>query len=297
MLGEMRELLRSDVPELAAASRWLRRAVSRSSLGYALLAGIGTDLLAGSIARTISAAVIEIARPEQAPRPYDFQEILGPAAALVVARAAGGTAGALAYVAYSLVVVALGWLGRVLICVGGPPQGQLGFGGLLSYCAFGPLDLLSGAAPLLIGLGIGAIIARSFVEAHGRGANPLLEAAGAHVVPSVVFAFGARALVFTTASTAPVIPILGLSILEGSLAGAVIGLRSASPIRTMALLLVLLIATWLYPLGASQLLMAAGSDQPHVYLAAAPLLDLITIPVAAYLVGRLTSRRASDRAR
>jgi hypothetical protein len=293
----MRELVRADLPELAVAGRWIRSAVSRSSLGYALLAGIGTDLLAGIIARTISAAVIEIARPEQAPRPYDFQQILGPAAALVVARAAGGTAGALAYVAYSLVVVVLGWLGRVLICASGPPQNQLGLGGLLSYCAFGPLDLLSGAAPLLIGLGVGAVFARSFVEAHRRGTNPLLEAAGAHVIPSVAFAFGAKALVFTTLTAAPVVPIAGLTILEGSLAGAIIGSRSASPMRTTALLLVLLIATWLYPLGASQLLMAAGSGQPEVYLVAVPLLDLVTIPAAAYVVGRLSSRRARNPAR
>jgi hypothetical protein len=148
-------------------------------------------------------------------------------------------------------------------------------------------------------LGIGAVVARSLVAAQRRGTNALLEAAGAHVLPSVVFLLGASRLVFTppTSFPAQAVPILGLTILEGSLAGAIIGSRSASPMRTTALLLVLLIATWLYPLGASQLVMAAGSDQPQVYLVAAPLLDLITIPVAAYLVGRLASRRAPDRAR
>lgn len=283
----MREFVRSDLPELIAVGDRIRSAVARSSTAFALLAGVGAALIFGDVLRTIASGVFDVVPVQNAPRPFDFQQILGPAAGLVVARRAGGIAGALAYLGYSGIVLALGWLGRALTCAGVFPSDPLRLG-LVSFCTFGPLDLLAGATPVLIGLAIGAVVARTVGGAPRAGANPLLEAAGAHVIPSAVFAFGARAFAVQSDGVPSqlVAVVIAMTVISGVLAGVVAGLRSATPLRTAVVLVLLLIATWLYPLGASQLQTVAGADRPEVYLFALPLLDVVTIPLAAWYASR-----------
>ncbi len=280
----MRELVRADLPEALLLVERIGSLIARSSTGFALLAGIGAALLVGDVLRTIASGVLQVAPIADAPRPYDFQRILGPAAGVVVAGRAGGIAGALAYLGYSGVVLAVGWVGRMLTCADGMSRGELGLG---SFCTFGPLDLLAGAAPLLIVLAIGAIFVRIIDGAPRAGVNPLLEAAGAHVVPSVIFALGARAFeVEASGVSGQQVAFAVITVIGGALAGTVAGLRSTTPLRSAALLTAVLIATWLYPLGATQLAMAAGAYRPEIFLFALPLLDLVTIPLAAFMVSR-----------
>lgn len=289
----MRELIRADLPELLGLSERMRSFVRRSSTAFALLAGIGAALIFGELLRAISSAVLEIARPEQAPLPHDLQQVLAPAAGLVVARAAGGIPGLLAYLGYSGVALVLGWLGRALTCDRVSRSGEFGLG-LSSFCSFDPLDLVAGAAPVLVGLGIGAVAAR-YLGGPGRpGANPLLEAGGAHTLPTLVFAFGANAIAVPQESLLPqAVAIAALTISAGVLAGVTAGIRSVTPTRTALILALLLLAPWAYTLGVSQFLMAAGSDRPEVYLFAAPLLDLLTIPLSAWVVARRVADRRS----
>lgn len=289
----MREFVRSDLPELLVIGERMRTLVAGSSVPFALLAGIGAERIFGDVLRAIAFAVLEVLPLENAPRPYDFGQTLGPAIGLLVARRAGGRPGGVAYLAYSGVVLVLGWVGRAWTCAGILDRGELG---VPSFCSYGPLELLGGALPLLIGLAIGAIVARSVTDTSRAGANPVLEAAGAYVVPSVLFAFGARAFAYEGFGIAPqqVVLILATTLISGMLAGAICAVRSATPIRTVAGLGALLVATWLYPLGWSQLLMVAGSDwqdRPELLLFAVPLLGAATIPLAAYVVDRIAIGR------
>ena len=287
----VRELIRADLPELLGLSERMRSFVRRSSTAFALLAGIGAALIFGELVRAVSSAMLEIARPEQAPRPYDLQQVLAPAAGLVVARAAGGIPGALAYLGYSGVALVLGWLSRALTCARVLRSGDLGLG-LSSFCSFGPPDLLAGAAPTLIGLGVGAVVARYLGSSGRPGANPLLEAGGAHTLPTLVFAFGASAIAVPQESLLPqAVAIAALTVSAGVLAGVTAGIRSVTPMRTAFILVVLLLAPWACTLGVSQFLMAAGSDRPEVYLFAVPLLDVPTIPLAAWVVARRMAGR------
>lgn len=290
----MQEMIQEALPAIAVIGERARSVISRSSVGFALLAGVGAALIFGDLMRTIASAVLELARPEQAPRPYDFQQILAPAAGLVVARAAAGIPGALAYVAYSGVVLGLRWLVRILTCVGVFPSGPLE-PGLGSFCQLGPWDVLGGSVPLLIGLTIGAVAARAIGGARRAGANPLLEAAGAHVIPAIILGLAAQAFVYQSFSVlrVQVAFILVVTLLSGAVAGAVAGLRSKTPLRTAALLVALLLLTWLYPLGVGQFQMAAGADRAEVYLFAVPLLDLITVPLAAWFVRERWNPRES----
>lgn len=287
----MRELIRADLPELLGLSERMRSFVRRSSTAFALLAGIGAALIFGELVRAISSAILEIARPEQAPSPHDLQQVLAPAAGLLVARAAGGIPGALAYVGYSGVALSLSWASRALTCDRVLRSGGLGFG-LSSFCGFGPLDLLASAVPILIGLGIGAVAARYLGRSSRPGANPLLEAGGAHTLPTLVFAFGASAIAVPPQPLLPLaVASAALTVSAGVLAGVTAGIRSVTPTRTAFILALLLLAPWAYTLGAGQFLLVAGSDRPELYLFAVPLLDLLTIPLSAWLV----ARRMADR--
>lgn len=143
----MREFVRTDLPELVSASERARLLLARTSILFAILAGIGADRLFGDAVRAIVFAILEVAPVERFPRPYDFQEILGPATGLLVARRAGGVGGALGYLAYSGTILVIAWIARALTCAGVLSQGQLG---VATFCAYGPLDLLAGALPLFL---------------------------------------------------------------------------------------------------------------------------------------------------
>ena len=280
----MREFLRSDLPEVIAGADRLRQLVSRSSTGYGVLAGIGGGVLVGQVLRALTFALLAAVPIANAPRPYDFEQIAGPAAGLIIARRVGGMRAAYGYLAYSLLVAALGWLSRALTCAF-PPPSELGLG---SFCSYGPLDLIAGDLPLLVGLALGAVLMLRIADAPYEGVNPLLEAAGAYCLPSVVLSFGARAFVYGPGglSTPMVVLVIASALLAGVVAGVVVGLRSSAPRRTALVLAALLVATWLYPLGATQFMQAARVSQPEVYLFALPLLDLLTIPLTAWVVAR-----------
>ena len=286
----MRELIRADLPEVFTLRELFGSLVARSSTGFALLAGIGAALIVGDEMRTLMSATLEITRPERAPRPYDLQQILGPAVGILVARIAGGPAGALAYVAYSGSVMALGWLARVLTCARALPDDPIALG-LTSFCQFGPLDLLQSAIPLFVGLALGGVAAWYARGSQRPGTNALFESAGAHTLPSLGVAFVLNATGLRPVEVVSQTLVFGsITLFAGLLAGAVIGLRSFTPVRTAAVLLALLIGAWAYPLGISQIRMAAGSDRPEVYLVALPLLDLVTIPLAAWGTVRILRR-------
>ena len=286
----MREFLRTDLPEVVAVAERLRQVVSRSSIGYGVLAGIGGGVLVGQVLRTLAFAVLTAVPIANAPRPYDFEQIAGPAAGLLIARRAGGMRAAYGYLAYSLLVVALGWLRRALTCAFPPPL-ELGLGG---FCIYGPLDVIAGELPLLVGLALGAVLLWTIGDAPYEGANPLLEAAGAYCLPPVILTLGAQAFVYEPGGVSAAMAALSIatSVIAGVVAGFVVGLRSSAPVRTALILAVLLVAMWLYPLGATQFMQAAGVMQSDVYLFALPLLDLVTIPVTALVVARMREARA-----
>lgn len=286
----MRELARTDLPELAAASERVRALVARTSLPFALLAGIGADRVAGDVLRSIAVAVLAAVQLQNAPRPYDVQQILGPAFGVLVARRAGGAAGAFAYVAYSAFTVALSWLGRLLTCSGASNELRHA-----SFCSFQPLDLLAGALPLLVGLAIGAVAAARIGRSTRSGPNALLEGAGAYAAFSALVTFGARAFVVSAngVPTAQVAYIVAVTVIGGMLAGATIARRSRSPLRSALVLVLLFVVTWLYPFGAGQFEMVARADwpaRPELLLFAIPLLDVVTIPLTTWL---LASRMAT----
>jgi hypothetical protein len=294
----MREFVRADLPELIVAGERLRSLIARTSVPFALLAGIGADRLGGEVLRALANAILDAARLQYAPRPYDFQQIGGPAVGLLVARIAGGRAGALGYLAYSGVVIALGWIGRALTCAQIGSSGDIRSLGLASFCVYGPLDLLAGALPMLVGLAIGGVAARAVGTAARQGANPLLEAAGAYAAPAVVFGFGARFFTYPVGQIEPqrIAYVVGVAILAGLLAGVIAGIRSRTPLRTAIVLAAVLVAVWLYPLGVSQFEMAARagwdelSERPEILLFALPLLDAITVPLTALIVADASAR-------
>lgn len=281
----MREFVREELPALVTAWRWAGSLVARSSAPFAVLAGIGADRLSGEVLRSVGFAVLEIVRPERAPRPYDLQEMLGPAIGLLVARRAGGRSAALGYVGYVTFTLGLGWIARALTCAGVLDRGQLG---IASYCAFSPLDLFWGALPALVAVAIGAIPARAVSTASRAGSNALLEAAGAYSAAWTVLALGAQAFVYQPPGPAPafVAYVVGTVVIAGLLAGAVSARRSATPLRTAVVFSAILLATWLYPLGWSQLAIAAQVDwreRPELLLSAVPVLGAAVAVAAAAL--------------
>lgn len=288
----MREFVRDELPIVGAAGARLDSLVARSSTLFGVLAGIGAGRIGGDIALSASAAVLEATRLERTPRPYDFQQILGPALALVVARRAGGIGGTLGYLAYAGFVLVIGWIGRALSCAQIIDRDRLGS---FSFCAYGPLDLIGSAMPTLIALALGGIVAAATPPARRAGSNALLEAAGAYAAPAVLFALGARAFVYQAPQPAPqlVAYIVGSTIVAGLLAGALCAARSATPRRTAIILAGLLVATWLYPLGWSQFAMTAGADwpdRPELLLFATPVLGSAVIVAVATMARRRTVR-------
>ncbi|MDE3097125.1 MAG: hypothetical protein KGK07_14145 [Chloroflexota bacterium] len=280
----MKELVRTDLPELLVAGERARAFVARSSLPFALLAGIGADRIAGDVLRTIAVAVLSVVQLQNAPRPYDVQQVIGPAAGMIVARRAGGRAGALAYVGYSALTVALRWVDRFLSCNAASSRGEPG---PVPFCPF--TDLLTGALPLVAALAIGALIATLIGDAPRTGTNALLEGAGAYVAFSALVMLGATAFVVSAYGVSPqqVAFIVAVTAISGVLAGATIAFRSNSPLRTALLLAFVFVVTWIYPLGAGQFEMAARADwavRPELLLFAVPLLDVVTIPLVARLV-------------
>jgi hypothetical protein len=282
----VRELVRTDLPELAAASDRVRALVAGASLPFALLAGIGAERVAGDVVRSIAVAVLAGVQVQNAPRPYDVQQILGPAFAVLVARRAGGAAGAFAYVGYSAFIVALSWLGRFLTCNSATASSDLRYA---SFCSFKLLDLLPGALPLVVGLAIGGVAATRIGGATRIGTNALLEGAGAYAAFLALVTFGARAFVVNSNGVpTPQVPyFVAVTVISGVLAGATIARRSRSPVRSALVLVLLFVVTWLYPIGASQIETVARTDwqaRPELFLVALPLLDAVTIPLAARLL-------------
>ncbi|MBU6424639.1 MAG: hypothetical protein KGQ88_11435, partial [Chloroflexi bacterium] len=254
----MRELVRSDLPELAVAGERVRGLVTRSSLPFALLAGIGADRIAGDVVRTIGFPVLSVLHLQNSLRAYDVQQLLAPALGMIVARRAGGRTGALAYVAYFAFTVGLRWSYLLLSCSGVASGGQPA----PLFCSSTLLGLLPGALPPLAGLAIGAVIATRIADATRTGTNALLEGAGSYAAVFALATFGASAIVFSAygVSALQAAFSVGVTLVSGMLAGATIALRSTSPLRTALLLVVLFVATWIYPFGASQLQMALGAD-------------------------------------
>lgn len=288
----MKELVRTDLPELLVARERARALVARSSLPFALLAGIGADRIAGDVLRTIAVAVLSVLQVQNAPRPYDVQQVLGPVAGMIVARRACGRAGALAYVGYSALTVALRWGDRFLSCNAATSRGEPG---PAFFCPF--TDLLAGALPLVAALAIGAVVALLISDAPRTGSNALLEGAGAYAAFFALLMLGATAFAVSAygVSAQQVAFIVGVTLISGALAGATIARRSGSPLRTALLLVFLFVVTWIYPLGAGQFEMAARADwaaRPEILLFAVPLLDVVTIPLIARLVA--SNARSSD---
>ena len=285
----MREFVRAELPALGAAGEGIGTFVARTMTIFAVLAGIGAGRIAGEVLTSVAFAVREAMRPEGGPLPYEVRELVAPAVAVIVAWRAGGFRGAAGYVAYAGFVVLLGWVGRAASCAQMTDRERLP---PLSVCDEGLFERLPSLGPLLIGLAIGAVLARAIGGARRAGSNPLLEAAGVYTVVQAVLALGSQAFVFQPPQPAPafVAYVVGTTVLAGLLAGFVCARRSSKPLRTAVVLSVILMATWLYLLGWTQFAMTAAADRPErpeLLLFATPMLGAVLIIATAALAPRV----------
>jgi hypothetical protein len=92
--------------------------------------------------------------------------------------------------------------------------------------------------------------------------------------------------------------VVGTTLASGIAAGAVCALRSATPTRTSLALAAVLVATWLYPLGWSQLVITMSSDwrgRPELLLVAVPVLGAAALVLSATVAAPFVVLRGRSR--
>lgn len=280
----MREFVREELPVVVAAGERLGSLVARSSVLFAVLAGIGAGRVGGDALAALAGVVDDVMRPEAWPLPFQVREVTAPAVGLIVARHAGGPRAALGFVAYAALVVLLRWLAHAISC------GRIEREGLMRivHCDLSILHRLDGIAPLLMGLAVGLLVARAVAGASRAGSNALFEAAGAYTAVPAVLALGAQAFVYAPPQPPPALVAYAVAttVLAGLLAGVVCGRRSSAPVRTAVVLAAILLVIWLYPVGWSQLAIAAQVDRlerPELLLSALPVLGAAVAVATAAL--------------
>ena len=287
----MRDFIRQELPAISTAGERIGSFVTRATTIFAVLAGVGAGRIAGEVLASVAFAFREAMRPEGGPLPFQVRELIAPAVAVIVARRAGGIGGAAGYVAYAGIVVLLGWLGRAVSCGQLTDRDRLP---PLPLCDQGLFERLPSLGPLLVGLAIGAVVARAISDAPRAGSNALLEAAGVYTVVQAVLALGAQTFALHPPQPAPafVAYVVGTTVLAGVLAGFVCARRSSKPLRTAVVLSAVLMATWLYLLGWTQFAMTAAADwpaRPELLLFATPMLGAVLIIATAALTPRARS--------
>lgn len=287
MLGDVRDFVRAELPFVPAAGDRLSALITRSSPMFAVLAGIGAGRIAGDVLAATTGVVADVMRPEAWPFPYQVREVAAPAVALIVARRAGGPRAAMAYIGFAGLVVVLRWGAHAISCARIERELLV----RIVHCDLGILERLGGIAPLLVGLAVGLLVARAIAGARRVGSNAFLEAAGTYTAVPSVLALGGQAFAYEPSQVAPglVAYVVGTTVAAGLLAGGTLARRSATPVRTALAFAILLLATWLYPLGWSQTDMAMRADwpdRPELLLFATPLLG-----IALVIVGAAVTRR------
>lgn len=276
----------------SAAARIPRPALARTTPLWGFLAALGGALVAGSIALTLSAIARESLDTlwTDAPflpffLPFQVSEFTGGLAAAAIARAAGGRRALLLFLGYELCNLLIGFARAQLA------QTEL-------FGPFDPLAFVERQIPLTIGVALGALVLRRAVGQR-PGTNALLEGAGAFALTSWLASLAASLLIRTPppAGNEPWSILLLFAVIAAIPAALVFIRRAEQPLCPALVLAAVLVLTWIYPLGLSQISMSRAAGQPFVLLlliAAPAVAAALCLAITAAGV-RLTREAARDR--
>jgi hypothetical protein len=284
----MREGLAREFPDAPRVVAWTRdriggrRGLVRSEpVVWATISGIGAGFIVGSVAQALVGLANEAALALRAQPPFALFPLIaisGTAAAAAVALRAGGPVPLALYLVFIALGIMTGIPGRITAC--DRSGGGLPFPGPDQCSALG---FLAAQWPVLIGIGIGLVIARGLTT-RGAGINSILRVAGTLAVALFVVSLAWAASVAQAGYVAEPDDAfnsgltLGAGTVAAAVAAGVIAAQIPRGIRSAAMVALI----WMLPWFASQLFYASRSlTSPIAPENVAPIVaGLLTQPVA-----------------
>lgn len=280
----MCESLRAEFPEIAAIIRRIPRVrVTRTTPPWALLAALGAGLIGGAVARTLASFAYESPWPADV-RPFEVAHFVAGLVTAGVAVVAGGRSGVVLLFCYKLVGASVSLIRLELYRPTCPTP---------VVCPDW-LALAGSGLPFATGVVVGLAVAGRPVRGR-QGTNALLEGAGAFALTSWLASLLELLIIPSPVrfnDEMPYLPMLVLAVVGAGPAAVVFARRAARPLRAALVFAAVLVLTWVYPFGLSQLRLGTEAGQSPIALL------LIADPaVTAVLCLALTAALAARRDR